>query len=109
MKQGIWKDFYEDETVKREGKFVNNVKVGYWKEYNKKGLLLETEKYSAGKLVVDAEEVDFLDIRKTFHENGEISSICNYNSYEKREGICRYFNDSGLVINARVYKNGILA
>jgi len=108
MKQGIWKDFYDDETVKSEGKYVNNVKVGYWKEYNKKGLLLETEKYSAGKLVVDAEEVDFLDIRKTFHENSEISSICNYNKSGKREGICRYFNDTGLVINARVYKNGNL-
>lgn len=108
MKQGIWKDFYDDEKIKTEGKFVNNVKVGYWKEYNKRGLLLETVKYSAGNLVIDAEEVDFLDIRKKFHKNGNISSICNYNKAEKREGICRYFNDTGLVINARVYKNGIM-
>lgn len=108
LKQGTWKEFYENETVKSEGRYVNNVKVGYWKQYNKKGMLVETDKYEAGELVTDASEIDFLDIRKTFHNNGKVKTICNYNQAGKREGICREFNDTGAVVIAQVYKDGIL-
>jgi antitoxin component YwqK of YwqJK toxin-antitoxin module len=107
-KQGVWKEFYDNETVKSEGRFVDNVRVGYWKEYNKKGLLVNTNKYEGGELVTDAEELDLLDIRKRFHENGEVKSICNYNEAGNKQGICRYFNDTGEVIKAEVYKDGIL-
>lgn len=107
-KQGPWKEFYTNEQIKTEGFYLDGKKDGYWKTFDEKGLLISTVKYNDGDLVKNAEEVDFLDIRKTFHPNGEVATICNYNSQGNREGICREFDSTGTVISASVYKNGKL-
>ena len=92
LKQGPWKDFYPNEQIKNEGDYFNNLKDGYWKSYDEKGLLISTVKYESGKLSKNAGEVDFLDIRKTFHKGGQVASICNYNGQGNKEGICREYD-----------------
>ena len=86
LKQGPWRDFYPNEQIKNEGDYFNNLKDGYWKSYDEKGLLISTVKYESGKLSKNAGEVDFLDIRKTFHKGGQVASICNYNGQGNKEG-----------------------
>lgn len=108
LKQGPWKEFYPSEQIKNEGDYFNNQKDGYWKSYDDKGLLISTVKYNEGKLIENAEEVDFLDIRKTFHPNGQVATICNYNGQGNREGICREYDTTGAVTGATVYRNGKL-
>ncbi|MDE0771203.1 MAG: hypothetical protein OSB25_03225 [Salibacteraceae bacterium] len=108
LKQGPWKDFYPNEQIKNEGNYFNNLKDGYWKSFDEKGLLISTVKYDSGKLSKNAAEVDFLDIRKTFHKDGKVATICNYNGQGKREGICREYDTTGAVTSAAVYRNGKL-
>ena len=47
-KQGMWKEFYPDGTIKKETRFIDGVIDGYVKDYDKKGDLSEMKKFVFG-------------------------------------------------------------
>lgn len=69
-KQGLWKEFYEDGKIKEEKKYKDNVVDGYVKTYDKKGNLINTEKFNNGKQVKNAPELAKLDVYKDYFEDG---------------------------------------
>jgi uncharacterized protein len=71
-KQGIWKEFYPDGTVKKESRYKDGVIDGYVKEYDKKGDLAEMKKYSYGKEVQNAPELAKPDIFKAYFDDGNV-------------------------------------
>ncbi len=70
LKQGTWKEFFEDGKLKEEKKFKDDVIDGYVKTYDKKGNLANTEKFNNGKQVKNAPELAKLDVYKDFYEDG---------------------------------------
>lgn len=105
---GLWMTFYPDMNIRNEGLYVNDLKHGYWKYYNKDGNLLRIEKWINGVLVDDAQEVAKIDIRRTINpETGKLQSIGGYRN-NKKEGIHRTYDDEGNVIASAQYANGIL-
>lgn len=71
-KQGIWKEFYENKEVKREQKFNDDSLDGYVKEYDKKGNLLSTKKYSFGKQILKAPEIANVEVYREVFEDGTL-------------------------------------
>jgi uncharacterized protein len=69
-KQGIWKDFYDNQELKREQKFNDDSLDGYVKEYDKKGNLLSTKKFNNGKQILNAPEIANVEVyRELFDDN----------------------------------------
>ncbi len=71
-KQGVYKEFYPDGKLKEEKKFKDDLIDGYVKSYDKKGNLINTEKYNNGKQIKNAPELAKLDVYKDFYNDGTI-------------------------------------
>lgn len=104
-RQGIWKTFFENEKLKTEARYVNDKLDGYYKEYNEKGDLIKTEKYVDGVLQVNPVELVKMDLKKQFHPNGKVKSVGTARQ-GVLEGYTRYYDSTGVLINAEQYKNG---
>jgi len=71
-KQGMWKKFYSNGTIKKEERFKDGTINGYVKEYDKKGNLEEIKKYDFGKEIKDAPELAKLDVFKAYFDDGNV-------------------------------------
>ncbi len=71
-KQGIWKEFYDDMQVKKEMKFNDDSLDGYVKEYDAKGNLLNTKKYSNGVRILNAPEIANVEVYREIYEDGTL-------------------------------------
>jgi antitoxin component YwqK of YwqJK toxin-antitoxin module len=71
-KQGIWKEFYEDQQVKKEQKFNDDSLDGYVKEYDRKGNLMSTKKFSYGKQILNAPEIASVEVYREVFEDGTL-------------------------------------
>jgi antitoxin component YwqK of YwqJK toxin-antitoxin module len=103
--QGMWKTFYPSMKVQTEGKYKNDKKHGYWKEFDENGNLMETLKYDEGILIADPEELAKLDIKKKFYPNAQVKSEGSYNKGVE-EGVHRFYTLEGKVESAKIYRKG---
>lgn len=71
-KQGYWKEFYEDYSVKKEMKYNGDSLDGYVKEYDKKGNLTSTKKFNFGKPVLRAPEIASVEVYKETYDDGTL-------------------------------------
>lgn len=71
-KQGIWKEFYADGSVKKEVRYKDNTIDGYVKEYDKTGNLTDMKKFAHGREVKNAPELAKPDIFKAYYEDGNV-------------------------------------
>lgn len=71
-KQGIWKEFYQDGKLKEEKKYRDDAVDGYVKTFDKKGNLINTEKFNNGKQVKNAPELAKLDVYKEYYDDGTL-------------------------------------
>ena len=71
-KQGVWKEFYENKEIKREQRFNDDSLDGYVKEYDKKGNLISTKKYSYGRQIMNAPEIANVEIYREVFEDGTL-------------------------------------
>ena len=65
LKDGIWKSFYKNGKVQLEGRYINNKRDGFFREYSESGKLLNTYKYKDGELIEDVEEFKDIKVKKT--------------------------------------------
>lgn len=111
-KNGFWVEFYEGEQdsirLKRlQGRYRNDLKNGYFREYDKKGELLSATKYINGEIVQNAEELQSVDIKRDFHSNAKVHWEKTYWN-GKEHGVWKEFNDTGAIVHSKVYEKGIL-
>ena len=71
-KQGIWKEFHDNLEVKKEQRFNDDSLDGYVKEYDRKGNLLNTKKYSNGKRILKAPEIANVEVYREVFEDGTL-------------------------------------
>lgn len=106
-KNGLWKWFYEDGTLKAEGTYRNGLRNGIFKTYDRQGNLLTIEKYVDDILQESDEEVARLEYRRDYWPNGRIKTEATYRQGVP-EGIRREYDPSGNISNAYVFKKGLL-
>jgi uncharacterized protein len=101
-KQGIWKEFYGNNELKKEERYNADSLDGYVKEYDKKGSLTSTKKYNNGKRILKAPEIANVELYREVFEDGTLKyegvysdglAIGTHYKY-KRKKIC----DSSLLV-----------
>jgi antitoxin component YwqK of YwqJK toxin-antitoxin module len=104
FKQGTHKTFYADGSVKEEVNYLDDVIHGYFREYDEKGILLQTLRYERGAIIeeIDEEAKEIIDFRRTFDEEGRLIFSGGYIE-GVAIGIHRFFDTSGAVINSFIY------
>jgi len=108
QRQELWREFHDNMVVQYEGRYRNDNKDGYWKEFDRQGNLLHTVKYDNGILVEEPSELAKIDIKKKFHPNAQVKSVGSYLKGVE-EGVHRFFSDKGVVESAKIYKQGKVA
>ncbi|MFZ1693790.1 MAG: hypothetical protein WAT74_11375 [Flavobacteriales bacterium] len=104
LKQGPWKEFHSNGKVKWEGGFLDDKRHGIFKEYDALGNLKELIKYDGGVVDTGAAEKLTVEIKRTFHPNGKVSSLGSYSKSGKREGLFKEFDLKGDITGAKIFQ-----
>ncbi len=113
-KSGVWISFWEDlrdkegAFIKRiEGRYNKGLKNGYFREYDKEGVLVNTTKYINGEVVTDALELKHVEIQRDFHDNARVKWEKTFFDGEPH-GIWKEYDSTGVIINSLIYQYGRL-
>ena len=106
-KQGVWKEFYETGILKSEGVYSDDKKNGFFKEYSLIGSLVNTEKYINGELQKNVPELTKMDMKTEYYERGIVKYYGGYKNGVP-EGVHREYAIDGQVLNAKIYREGVL-
>jgi len=105
LKQGRWKYFYDDGSLRMEGSFRNGKREGFFKTYDQHGNLIDIKKYVDDEEVIDAPEISALQVITEYYETGVVSRITTLRNGIP-EGVSREYNEDGTVAQAIVYAAG---
>ncbi len=96
-KQGPWKVFYRDGSLKAEGSYKDDLKIGQWRYYFMDGKIEQQGTYAAGKAH---------GVWEWYYANGETLREEEYNlGFE--DGMSTEYNDTGAVIAEGPYVDGM--
>ena len=106
-KTGVWKEFYENLIISEEGPWVDGLKHGIFRSYDKRGDLINLVKYEFGKIIEDEEILDPIEVIRLYHPNGQCSEETVYKNGIKH-GVFREFNTSGKITDGGYFDQGVL-
>jgi antitoxin component YwqK of YwqJK toxin-antitoxin module len=107
-KNGLWKYFYPNGMVKKEGYYSHGVENGYFKEYDMEGNLVNTAKYADGIKLEDVAELVKLEVRKDYYPDGKVKIAATYNKQGNLEGVRREYSMDGTIERSYIFRNGIM-
>ena len=104
FRQGTFKTFYQDGSLKKEENYLEGQLHGYYREYDPDGKLLQTLRYERGAVIeeIDEEAREIIDFKRTYDEDGRIIFSGGYRDGTPI-GIHRFFDTTGTVANAYIY------
>ena len=106
-KTGVWKEFYENLIINEEGPWVDGLKHGIFRTYDKRGDLINLVKYEFGKIVEDEEILDPTEVIRLYHPNGQCSEETVYKNAIKH-GVYREYNTQGEIVSGGINNEGFL-
>lgn len=104
-KQGLWKFFHENGEVRLEGKYTNDLRDGYFKEYDEDGRLLATTKWVEGEKQENATELVRLEVLKDYYPDGSIKTLQTYRNGVPH-GVRREYDREGNITAGYLYDDG---
>ncbi len=104
-KQRLWKFFHDNGLVRIEGRFKNDLKHGYFKEYDKHGKLLSTAKYIDGEAQENVVELSKLEVRTDYYPDGSVKIVQSYKD-DIPEGVRREYAPDGTIETSYIFKKG---
>jgi len=105
-KQGLWKFFHNNGLVKLEGKYLNDNKDGYFKEYDEAGKLITTSKWIEGREQPEAAELVRLEIAKDYYPSGQVMTMQTFRN-GVAQGVKRDYDENGTITSGAFYEDGI--
>ncbi|HLG36239.1 MAG TPA: toxin-antitoxin system YwqK family antitoxin [Bacteroidia bacterium] len=110
MKQGTWKELYENDSPKSEGFFRDGKRDGFFKEYDRNGRVVKKEEYRNDILMQTVQvEQEKYDVKKIYYHDGTVKSIGTYKK-GLPEGVFREYDSKGnLTDTASIYTDGRLS
>jgi len=107
LKQGRWKYFYDDNTVKLEGTYKDGKKNGYFKDYDENGSLLTVKKFVNDVEQVQAQEITSLKLKTDYYPSGKVKTVASYNG-DIPEGVRREYSEDGKITAGYIFTKGAL-
>lgn len=106
-KTGKWIEFYDNGEISLEGYYRDGMRNGYFREYDRRGVMVSTTKWRDDKVVEDAEELVNLDIRKEYYNNAKVKSVGSFKD-GMPEGVTRFYDQEGEISTSKIYSKGVL-
>jgi len=106
QRTGLWVDLRDNKKLKEEGNYVNGLKEGTFKVYNKQGEFWKFEYYELGVLKENTEETEFIKIQKFYDSKGRIIEQGGIKNGLKH-GVFQTLDSTGNIIFSRLYLNDI--
>jgi len=73
LKQGLWREYYDNDNIKTERSYRDNVLNGYFREYDEKGRVIVSRYYSNGQEIEkDPEREIKIEIVNEYDDDGNI-------------------------------------
>lgn len=105
QKNGDWKEYYQDGTLRKDMTYRNGELHGYYREYDERGILLIAMLYDNGELVEESVDDDpDIEIRNRYDSEDHLIYSGPFRE-ETPVGIHREYDISGNVINAFIYND----
>lgn len=78
-KQGVWREYFDNDNIKSESHYKNDLLNGYSREYSQSGKLLSSRFYENGQLIEEgiADEIQ-AEVRNQYDEDGNLISSGSY-------------------------------
>lgn len=110
MRQGTWKELYENDSPKAEGFYKDGKRDGIFKEYDRNGRVVKKEEYRNDILMQTVlVEREKYDVKKIYYPDGSVKSIGTYKK-GVAEGVFREYDAKGnLTDTASIYSDGRLS
>jgi len=107
-RQGEWKEFFPNGSIKREMTYRDDLIHGYYKEYNQNGILVLTMLYDMGVIVEENVDDDpDIEIVNRYDNNGNLIYSGPYR-INIPVGVHREYDATGTIIKSYIYNdNGI--
>lgn len=102
-KTGIWREYFPDGSIRTEGNYSDGEKKGVFKEYNKKGRLVEINKMINDTTSMNPEDIVLIELYKEYYPSGKVRLKGGYANGMKK-GIFREYSETGEVINGYLYE-----
>ena len=103
-KIGFWQELYSFGEIKEEGNYVNGLKQGLFKYYNRQGIFEKYLYYEMGQLVQNEEQTKFIEVKKEYDEKGRVKQIGSFRGAVKH-GHFQLLDSTGNIITTRIYLN----
>ena len=103
IKNGSYKSYYYDGTLKSEGIFLNGLYNGVWTYYYSNGNVQAKGSFISGDETLNGRD----GLWKIYHDNGKLSQESNFLK-GKRNGSFKVYNTVGVLTEESFYKNGVL-
>jgi len=103
LKQGVWKSYYPNGSIKIEESYKNDLLTGVYKEYTEDGNIKILLQYAKGMLIEEKDSVAMeIEIRNKYDSEGNLSYT---GAFRKNVpvGIHRIYDPTGKVVNAFLY------
>jgi len=105
LKQGRWKFFYDNGLVKLDGVYKDDLKNGYFKEYDEKGQLLTVKKFVNDQEEKEAPELLSLSVKTDYYPSGKVKTVASYNGTVP-EGVRREYDETGKIVAGYFFRKG---
>lgn len=109
-KEGLWITFYADVIDRKanhwEGIYKNNMKNGYFREYDRLGRQLSTVKYVNDSIIDNPEELMMTDIVRSYYPDASVEWERSY-LRDIPNGTWKKFDTSGAVVRTEIYTSGV--
>jgi len=104
-KQGLWKTIYNNDNIREEINYKDDILHGYYREYNERGQLLVARFYENGEVVQREEAGDIqVEVRNQFDDEGNMIGSGGYIG-DTPVGTHREYTDNQSVIKTKEYSN----
>lgn len=104
-RQGLWKFFHDNGMVRLEGRYSNDLRDGFFKEYDENGRLLATAKWIEGEKQEDAVELVKLEVLKDYYPDGSVKTLQTYRNGIP-QGVRREYDKDGNIVAGYLYEDG---
>jgi uncharacterized protein len=106
MKQGIWKEFYENDQPKSEGNYKDDKRDGIFKQYSMDGRVINKEEWRNGELLIaQKKEEEKFEVKRQYYQTGATKIVGTYKKGVP-EGVFRQYDEKGNLEGTKVYHAG---
>jgi antitoxin component YwqK of YwqJK toxin-antitoxin module len=114
LKQGVWREYFDNDNIRTEENYKNGVLNGYYREYNQAGKMMVSKFYENGKLIENNSEEEIIaEVKNQYDSLGNLVTSGSYlnnipvgthrkYSADKTKVKIEEYNNSGQVVSAGV-------